>query len=297
VNRTAVGIGLMLLATSATNVGAVLQKKAVDRLPAFDAAPAAQSLGAVVRSPLWLAGWAAGVLGIGLNMAALAFADFSVVQPLNGFGLVVLAVASRLLLGERPGTAGLAGIACVVGGVAAVGASLPPGREFDGTTELLACYLGPAAAAVLGAGLAAVAGLAWIARRRTEHAGVAWALAAAACSVLGLTFSKGVSGLVAAAGPAAALSFPPSYLLVLLLLTGSVAAMVLQQLSFQKGRSTVVTPVFAAASVVFPLIPGRIMFGEQPGAAPTLAVPLVVAGVVLLGTRAPSRAAPAATGT
>lgn len=275
----------MLVATSMSNVGAVLQKKAVDALPPFDSRPLAPSVRAVLRAPLWVAGWAAGALAIVLNMVALGFADISIVQPLNGFGLVVLAIASRLLLGERPGATRLAGIGCVVGGVVLVGATASSGRAFASAAEIFACYTSARGTATIILMSTLLAGLWGAAGRLPEVAGIVYAFVAAACSVLGLTFAKGLFDLMVLAGLRSALSLWPSYVLLPLLLAGSFTAMVVQQLSFQKGRATVVTPVFAASSVLLPLVTGRFVFGEHLGAGSGLAVALIVPGVMLLGGR------------
>ncbi len=284
--NTVLGVALMLLSTSMMNLGAVLQKKAVDALPAFDATPVLESVRAVLGTPLWLLGWGMATFAIVLNMVALGLADISIIQPLNGFGLVVLVLASRWLLGERMDTLAAAGVGLVVAGVAAVGFTLPESRVFADAGTLLAVYAQPVAIGSL-AGFALLAGLAWVAARRLlRWAGILLAFAAALCSVVGLSFSKGYFGLLALEGLGPVLGSGRPWLLLVLLLGFSVTAMLLQQLSFQKGRAVVVTPVFAAASVVLPLLVGWLVFGERLPVA-TLAGPaLIVLGVVLIGMRA-----------
>jgi len=283
--NTVLGVALMLLSTSMMNVGAVLQKKAVDALPPFDATPLLDSVKAVLRTPVWLLGWGMATFAIVLNMVALGLADISVIQPLNGFGLVVLVLASRLLLGERLDAMAAAGVALVVAGVAAVGFTLPVSRSFETAPELLGMYVQPTAVVAL-LGFAALAGLSWVvASRARRHAGILFAFAAAVCSVVGLSFSKGYFGLLTLVGVGTVLGSGWPWLLLALLLSFSITAMMLQQLSFQKGRAVVVTPVFAAASVVLPLAVGRLVFGEQ---LPLLALAgplLIVVGVVLIGMR------------
>jgi len=290
--NTVQGVLVMLLATSMTNVGAVVQKRGVDRLPPFDQQPVWDSVKAVLRTPLWVFGWLLGVAGIVLNMVALGLADISVIQPLNGFGLVVLAVFSRFYLGERLHPSTIAGIGAVIAGVVVVGATVPPSRVFTAPAEILACYTHPAALSTLaglGVGIAATFALA---RRVAPIAGILFALVAAACSVTGLTFSKGFFGLLTVAGLGGTLGMPPAWGLLAMLLTLSILAMMVQQLSFQKGRAVVVTPVFAATSVLLPLLPGALVFGEQLAGTVLLAPVFIVSGVVLLGLRQPGSARP-----
>lgn len=285
-SRTALGIAIMLVATSMLSVGAVLQKAVVDGLPPFEQVSLGQSLKALLRAPRWVIGWGIGFVGVVLNTVALGLADLGLVQPLNGFGLVVVALFSRFYLGERLDPRAVLGMALVIAGVVLVGVLLPESRAFASAPDLTACYLEPLSAAVLVA-LVGTTALAWfVSRSQTRAAGILLALAAAATSVTGLTFAKGFTGLMTLEGLRGLWAPAPALLLVLLIGFSS-TAMVFQQLSLQKGRAVEVIPTFAAASVVLPLLPGWVVFREQiPGLA--LLTPLLIsAGVILLGGRRP----------
>lgn len=290
---TSLGIGVMLLATSLSNVGAVVQKGAVDDLPPLEGLGAGGAIRAMLGSPRWLVGWVLGTIALVLNMVALGLADLSVIQPLNGVGMAVLAIFSRFYLGERLDGRALGGLALVGAGVALVGWVLPESRVFGTGDEILAAYPRlPAVAALLACGVLAAGAVAAALRpkldllRRPGIAGVLLALAAATCSVCGLTFSKGFFGLLGLEG-LATLARPVAWLLLGLMLCLSLLALFLQQLSFQRGRAVVVTPVFAATSVVLPLGLGGAVFGEALPAACLGAVLLIAVGVVLLGAREP----------
>ena len=297
-SNTLLGIVVMLVSTSVMNVGVVLQKKAVDRLPSFEQQPLLASIRGVLGARLWLLGWVMSSSAIVLNWVALGLADISVVQPLSGFGLVVLALASRALLGERLGPRALGGMAAVVVGLAVLGLTARESVIYDDPATIVGSYTHPAALATLAAFVLAVAVGAVAARRSTGLAGPLYALAAATASVVGLTFSKGLFGLFGLVGFGAALATLSAWTLALLLIAFSTAAMMLQQLSFQKGRAVVVNPIFAAASVVLPLLTGLLVFREQVGGATVLAAAIIVLGVGLLGARdvaapgAPSLATP-----
>jgi drug/metabolite transporter (DMT)-like permease len=284
VGQTALGVVIMLVGTSALNAGVVLQKRVVDRLPAFEAVPLRETIRALLRAPLWVAGWLVGLVGFALNIVALGLADIGLVQPLNGFGLVVLALLSRFFLGERLDGRALSGMALVIGGVVLVGMVLPESQEFPDSAALLACYPRPAALLTV-AGLLAAVGLGYgVARALPRAAGIPIALAAACCSVAGLTFSKGFTGAIALDGLAAFVAWPTWALLALLFVLSS-GAMALQQLSLQKGRAVEVTPAFSAASVVLPLLPGRWVFHETLPDLALVSALLITAGVILLGAR------------
>ena len=281
--HTLLGIVTMLVATSMTNIGAVVQKKAVDRLPPFDQTPLLDSVRAVLRTPLWLLGWGIASLAIVLNMVAVGLAAISIIQPLNGFGLVVLAICSRLYLGERLTPATLAGIGLVVAGVALVGLAAPQSRSFTGVEPIVACYAQRSAWLCLGGLVIGILLLCGVASRLPAVAGILFAAAAAGCSVVGLSLAKGLFGMLGIAGISETFSTWPAWLLAVLVPTFSTASMAVQQLSFQKGRAVVVTPVFAATSVLLPLVVGRFVFGEHLPPLSYLATACIVLGVILLG--------------
>jgi drug/metabolite transporter (DMT)-like permease len=283
--NTVIGVAVMLLSTSTMNVAAVFQKKAVDGLPPLDGLPVLASIRAVLGSTLWVVGWLMGVVAIVMNMIALGLADISVIQPLNGFGLVVLAVVSYFYLGERLTKLTVLGVVTVIAGVALIGATVPESRVFVDADEIFGSYSHGWAVAAFMAAVALVLLLWSVARRVRRASGVLYAIVAASCSVVGLTFSKGAFGLFNVAGIGASFRLWPEYVLLTLVLFFSTVAMMFQQLSFQKGRAVVVTPVFAASQVVIPLAMGPFVFGEHETWRTLVAVAAIVAGVVFLGLR------------
>lgn len=283
--HTVIGVAVMLISTSTMNVAAVLQKKAVDGLPPLDGQPVLASLKALAASTLWVVGLVLGMVAVVMNMIALGLADISVIQPLNGFGLVVLAVVSYFYLGERLTKLTLVGIATVIAGVATIGATAAESRVFVDADEIFGSYSHSWAVAAFMTAAALIL-LLWSAARRLKRAaGVLYALVAAFCSVVGLTFSKGAFGLFAVEGFAHALGRGAELLLLALVLFFCTVAMMFQQLSFQKGRAVVVTPVFVASQVVIPLAMGPFVFGERVTLFTAAAVAAIVLGVVFLGLR------------
>lgn len=282
-SHTAIGIAIMLVATSMTNIGAVLQKKAVDGLPAFESQSIGSSIRNILKSPLWLFGWSMATIAIILNMVALGLADISVIQPLNGFGLVVLAIFSRLILKEKLSLISGLGILLVIIGVILIGFSLPQSRVFKAPIEILDSYYHLKAFVLFAAMLGVMVFVGLLAWRQIGPVGLIFAIVAASCSVIGLTFSKGFFGLLNLIGFSQTFSLFPSYILLIFLIFFSIMAMVVQQLSFQKGRAVVVTPAFAATSVVLPLLTGYIVFSERINSISIIATVLIVIGVTILG--------------
>jgi len=274
----------MLLSTSLMNVGSVIQKRAVDALPPLEGLRLDRAVRTVLGKPLWLIGWVMTASAMVLNWVALGFADISVIQPLGGVGLVVLAVFSRFYLGERLTSLTLLGMGLVIAGLVVIGVSAGESRAYESAEEAFGSYLGAGALLTLAALVVAVGfGWALASRISSSWAGVLFALVAATCSVLGLTFSKGVFSAFGIEGITTTLSQAPALILLVLMLGFSTLAIMLQQLSFQKGRSVVVTPIFGATSVILPLVTGAFVFGEVLGGATLAAAALIVAGVLCLG--------------
>lgn len=226
-----------------------------------------------------------------LNWVALGFADMSVLQPLNGFGLVVLAICSRALLGERLTRLTSLGMGVVLIGLVGLGLQAAPSRAWAETAAVQACYVTPTGAATLASLLGLILGGWALASRSARGAGVLFAFVAAASSVLGLTCAKGLFVGIGLDGLATSLTRWATWALAAPLLGFSTLAIMLQQLSFQKGRAVVVTPVFGATSVVLPLATGALVFGEPVGVGTVVAAAVVGAGVALLGQTGPQDAA------
>ena len=114
-------LGLALAGATGNNVGKALQKRAAERLPRMELDRA--TLARYAGSRLWVSGLAVDLLGAVLMVASLDLAPVSLVQPVAGGGLVVLAVFSHYYLEERLSPGEWAGVALSGLGVVAVGLS------------------------------------------------------------------------------------------------------------------------------------------------------------------------------
>jgi drug/metabolite transporter (DMT)-like permease len=122
IGRYAAGVASALAAGAAYNAGQLAQKVAVNNL---GAAPRASGfVGGLLRSPLWLAGFAVvALVGTPLNILAAAWLGPAILPGLMSLGLVVLAVGAVTIVGERLGAADVTGIALVMAGIALIGSS------------------------------------------------------------------------------------------------------------------------------------------------------------------------------
>jgi hypothetical protein len=119
-----IAVALATLASSLYALSAALQAlEARDAPP--EAALRASLLTGLVRRRTWLIGAVVGVVGWGLQAAALALASVSLVQPALGLGLVVLLVLGVRVLGESVGVREIGGGVAIAGAVAVLGWAAP----------------------------------------------------------------------------------------------------------------------------------------------------------------------------
>ena len=89
------GIPLALLATTAYNSGLILEKRALERLPAIDVRRAFTLARIVLTAPQWLAGFSLMLCGLAFQVVVLTFEPVTVVQPVLACGVVVVILLSR----------------------------------------------------------------------------------------------------------------------------------------------------------------------------------------------------------
>jgi drug/metabolite transporter (DMT)-like permease len=277
------GIPLALLATTAYNVGLILEKRALSQMATLDLRRLAHVVVSLATSRAWLGGFALMLAGLACQTVVLTFEPVSVVQPVLASGVVLVLVLSRLVLRER-----------LRGGeawcVAVIAVSLVLLALSDTSTEVGRHASPGAMAAVMVpsiiAGLLAAAGP-LRARGGGRHAasismtgiwsgvgtGLLYGVAALAI--------KGLSGILVghktAAGIAAGVvSSPYLYVLGGCLLV----AMLLFQAALQACRASILIPVSGVTGSVYFIITGTWLFHEHLPASPSQ-LGLRVAGIAL----------------
>ena len=98
---TYTGILLALVATTAYNVGLILEKRALGQMAALNLRRVLRVLVSLATSRAWLGGFALMLTGLACQTIALTFEPVSVVQPVLASGVVLVLVLSRLVLRER----------------------------------------------------------------------------------------------------------------------------------------------------------------------------------------------------
>ncbi len=278
---TAGGLLLALASAAALNWGFYAQHGAASALPPLALRRPLASLRVLLRSRRWLVGFATGIGGWALYVAALARAPLSLVQAASAGGIGLLALlASRggaaLTLRER------VAVGASVAGLALLGGSLAghSGGGQRGTTAALALWIGTSAAA---------------AALLSGRGGEALAPGAGLGAAAGLLYAAGDVATKAAVGSGARLALVP----VVLALHG--LAFVALQLGFQRGGALATAGVATLATNALPIAGGMVVFREPLphgilGALRAAAFALTVLGAALIARpELPlERAAPAA---
>jgi drug/metabolite transporter (DMT)-like permease len=232
----------------------------------------------LVRRPAWLAGQGANVIGIVLQVVALALAPVSIVQPLLAGGLVV-ALGIRSVKDRRwPVGRDLLGASLAAGGLAVFLAAAHPADE---TQDRVPGKLAVLVAALVALALVALSRLAKEGRRGALGSGLAAGIAMGIAAVLISAALKTLSS----EGLVDALTGPALWGAVVV----GVGAQIACQQAFSRGSLAWSLPVLTVADPVAAVPAARWLLAEQlePGHAWVWGTAAVVAGVgVVLLARA-----------
>jgi drug/metabolite transporter (DMT)-like permease len=254
---------LLALCAAACYDGAIALQAAEARKVRVDDSLNPALFARLMRRPRWVAAIALDGLGWPFQLGALALVPLSVVQPALALGLVLLLVLGDRLLGERPGTSELAGVALLTGGVAVLAAAAPEHSSHHASTVALA-------AVSIGLGLVALTPFVLGAH------GSLLVVAASAGFTLGAITSKLLTDELAAGTAGGAIAW--GGVTVLAALTGKLAeTAALQRMS----AASVAGPIFAVQAVV-PVLAAPALAGETWNAGVPVGLALVLCGTLLL---------------
>jgi drug/metabolite transporter (DMT)-like permease len=272
------GIPLALLATTAYNVGLILEKQALGRMPTIDIRRVPRMIAGLLTSRAWLGGFALMLIGLACQTIALTFEPVSVVQPVLASGVVLVLVLSRLVLRERLHSGETWCVAVIAVSVVLLAMSATGAKDsHTASPGWVAAVMVPSAVVGLTFAVGALRG-----RRRGSTVAGVWAgvgtgllygVAALAIKALsGILVSHHTVTSIAIA----VLSSP--YLYVLAGCLGG--AMLLFQAALQACRASIVVPVSGLTSSVYFMIAGTWLFHEHLPTNP-VRLGLRLTGIVL----------------
>jgi drug/metabolite transporter (DMT)-like permease len=298
------GIPLALLATTAYNVGLILEKRALGQMPPLDMRRVPHVVVSLLTSRAWLGGFALMLTGLACQTVVLTFEPVSIVQPLLASGVVLVLVLSRLVLHERLGGgeawgAGAIALSVVLLALSAAGTRAEAGHY--ASPEWMAAVMVPSVVAGI-----LVAGSSLRVRTRRHAApvtGVCFGIGTGLLYGVASLAIKALSGILTghhtALGIVAGVASSPYFYVLGACLA---VAMLLFQAALQACRASIVVPVSAVTSSVYFVIAGTWLFHEHLPASPGKLV-LRLAGIALaavvlvtLSRRTPDQAPAGAAG-
>lgn len=286
------GIILAVAATIIYNLGFILEKRALDRLPAIEAHRLGHLARTLFTDPAWLAGFLLICCGLVLQLLVLSLEPLTVAQPLQASGVVVTILFSRLVLHERLGRAELTCIGIIAVAVALLSLSNDYGPGAAAGTHAA----GAAIAAAAFPACLAVPAIYYLAhrassrRRRYRVTGVSYGCCAglvygfAGVALKALSASMFTTPHVRDGLLAAAVASPYLYAV----LVSSAIGMCLFQVALQRSAASIVMPISLVISTGYLVVIGSWLFHERLPASPALlamrlggAVAAIAAPVIL----------------
>jgi drug/metabolite transporter (DMT)-like permease len=271
-----VAIALAVVASIGFNVAAALQKSAAVRLPKLSFPPERRALRAFLTNRAWMTAFTISGVSQGIFLVAAANAPISLVQPLLGTGLVVLAGFSVFYLKEKLGAGEWIGIFTLIAGLALLGASAEAG-EVRGLEAISWPRLIGLTAVLLATVFTARA----IERRRPGTFSIELVLGAAGGIMIGIgaLFTR-VTMLEFQAGHVVF-----GVVLIFITMGMMLSGVFTQQGGFQRGRAMTVTAVLAVLNKVIAIFGGMFALGEVlPENTTKQGLRLVALAALLLGT-------------
>jgi drug/metabolite transporter (DMT)-like permease len=248
-----VAIALAVVASVGFNVGTAFQKSAAVRLPKISFPPKRKTLHAFVTNRAWMTAFLITVASEGCFLAAAANAPISLVQPILGTGLIVLAGFSVFYLNEKLSTGEWIGVFTLIIGLALLGGSAERG-EIRGLEAISWGRLVGLTVVLLGFVVAARV----IELRRPGRFSIELVLGAASGVMIGIgaLFTR-VMMLEFKAG-----NVVFGILLAAVVSGSGLSGMITQQGGFQRGRAITVTAILAVLNKVIAIFGGMFALGE-----------------------------------
>jgi multidrug transporter EmrE-like cation transporter len=259
-SREVAGVVVAVLSAALYDLGYVLEKRALADLPSLRLHPVVL-LKTVSSSPLWLAGFAAMIGGLGMQLVALTMAPVSVVQPVLAGGLIGLVVIGGAVLEERLERRQLGAVMLVLGAVVAIAVSASPGGPIAHRAPAGAFFglAVPVTVIAVAATWVAVTGRIKASPLKLVGATVG----AGALYGLGAVAEKAVAtklvahGLVRGAGASLASPYPWMFVVAAL------AGMLMFQFGLQRYPVSLMATFTNIISSVCALVGASVVFGEQ----------------------------------
>ncbi len=255
-----------LCATSLNFIGMTIQKKAANELPKIGLeAGLLKSVKNFLLNKEWIIGYGLNGVSVLLNSLALALAAISIIQPLFGFGLIVLVVFSHFYLKEKITQIDIIGVLIGITGLIVIGlTAVQPDQLLY--TDLLIKFFDLRGIIFLGVSLCLAIILYLTSEKITKNVSVILlTVSSAIWTATSFLFYKAIATAVRDLGFVSAF-FGEGWLYTwsfigLIALVSSIG-LVMLNIAYQNGQCVIVVPIWSSLQVVLPILAGIIIFEE-----------------------------------
>ncbi|PKQ28148.1 MAG: hypothetical protein CVT63_04235 [Candidatus Anoxymicrobium japonicum] len=269
-----------IIASLAYNYAMYISKKAVMTLPEVKLRLSRSVIKAFLTNRLWLTGMTISLFGSALYAFALTVAPISIIQPVMGCGIALLAYLAIKNLGEKPRRIDLVAIGLSVLGVILIGVSLAEGLPEKVKYSAVALW-------TFSGVLAAVALIVLFVMSRGSDAkkGAGLGIASGMLGGTSVVFAKLVlvdwSSQWTTKGVLVFISSPAIIFVIAWIATMGPSIVILQA-ALQKGMAIIVVPLLAGLSQLIPIALGMVALHEKMPKSLALSVMRVVAFALIL---------------
>jgi drug/metabolite transporter (DMT)-like permease len=281
-----VGIILGVGSAALANIGVVVEKVAMRRMPRFNARKSSHMIRTLLSQPLWIAGFVLIAVGLGMQVLALSLASISIVQAVAPTGTVLLLVLSHFVFGDRLGRYEYMGIGALVVALALLVLSLDSRSDrATGSTSAITLLAIAIPTVALSFGLFFTMSRLHRSTRHDQQSrspwyGVATGLLYGAAAL----DMKALSTIVQHRGVVRAIPHIVEAPALYLYLVTTVLGFFMFQMALQRTITSVLVPVSSILSTAYFIIIGNVLFHEHlPSAALPLALRLASFTMLVVG--------------
>jgi len=259
-------IFLQLISTSVNYIGMTIQKKAATKIPKIGPEVGyGKSLKNLIINKAWIFGLVLNASSTFFAAGAFALASITIIQPLYGFGLIVLVIFIRFYLKERVNRLDILGVLIGVIGIVVIGITARTLPEVP-YTDLLDLFL-DIRGIVFFAVFLSIALIAYIVSEKTKKTTslVFLVISSAIWTSTQNIFNKAVATAVRDIGFKGAFfgeAWLYSWTFVILFLFVSIIGVVMLNIAYQQGHGVIILPIWTAIQVIIPVLSGIIVFRE-----------------------------------
>lgn len=255
-----------LCATSLNFIGMTIQKKAANELPKIGLeAGLIKSVKNFLLNKEWIFGYVLNSISVILNSVALALAALSIIQPLYGFGLIVLVVFSHFYLKEKITRIDIIGVLIGIGGIIVIGLTAVQPETLS-YTDLLTKFFDIRGIIFLGVSLGIAIILYLISEKITKNISVILlTVSSSIWTATSFLFYKAIASAVRDLGFVAAffgVGWLYTWSFIGLIALVSSIGLVMLNIAYQNGQCVIVVPIWSSLQVVLPILAGIIIFEE-----------------------------------